>query len=140
MEENPDVRGPTYSASTLAAEWPYKLGRVFSAGLGFNYFFDGSLGEEYEDGGSSLFDRSTIGIGPTFDFYVQRFSFVGTVGFYIFRTEEVKEVRNTMYLRGGVRYRATPKLFFQAALKTMNGAIADYIEFGVGYSIFNDPN
>jgi len=134
-----DLRGPTYFAATLAGEWQYKLTRSFSLGLGLNYFFDGSLGEMYEEKTPSLWERSTVGIGPTFDFYVQRFSFVGTVGFYVYRADPVKEVRNTMYLRGGIRYRVAPGFFVQAALKTMNGAVADYIEFGIGRTISNDP-
>ena len=140
IEGNPqDLRGPTYFASTLAVEWQRKLGRAFAGGVGLNYFYDGSLGEEYDDGGS-LFQKSTIGIGPSFDLFIHRFSFSGTVGFYVYRAEKVKNVRNPLYLRGAFRYRISEKVFAHAALKTMNGAVADYVEFGIGYSIFNNPN
>ena len=135
-----DLRGPSYFASTLAAEWQYKLSRTFSGGLAFNYFFDGSLGEQYPNGDATVWQRSTVGLGPTFEFFIHRFSFAGTVGFYVYRAEEVKSIRNPIYLRGAFRYRITEHIFAHAALKTMNGAVADYVEFGVGYSIFNNPN
>ncbi len=134
-----DIRGPSYFASTLAAEFSRKHTRITAYSVGLNYHFDGSLGEVYPSGKDwSLWDRSTVGIAFGYELFIERFSIFAQLGLYMFQNEIKKQERGSMYIRGGLRGRLTPHLFAYAALKTMNGAVADYIEWGIGYSIFNE--
>ncbi len=139
LEGEDDIRGPAYFANTLAAEWSRKHGRVGAYSIGLNYHFDGSLGESYPEGSDpSVWDRSTVGVAFGYELFIERFSIFAQLGLYPFQNEAKKQARGNMYIRGGLRARLTPHVFAYAALKTMNGAVADYIEWGVGYSIFDD--
>ncbi len=130
-----NAQGPSYFASTLGFEWQRKYGRVASWGLGLDYHFDASLGEEYE-GEASFWERSTIGFGPLHELYIERFSIFFQPSIIILGTKTAQDTRAGFFVRAGLRARITDQLFGHFALKTYSGAIADYVEWGVGYSFY----
>jgi len=61
-----------------------------------------------------------------------RLTLVTQVGFYL--TQNVSHKENKYFQVGG-SYHITNNLFCRIALKTRNGAVADFIEWGLGYQI-----
>lgn len=63
---------------------------------------------------------------------LERFAFIGNVGGYIHKPFEQK---GGFYLRGGGPIGLTENLDTHIALKTRNGGIADWIEWGLAYKL-----
>ena len=61
-----------------------------------------------------------------------RLTLVTQIGFNL--SDHVSHKGNT-YIQVGGSYDITESFFARAALKTRNGAVADFIEWGVGYRI-----
>jgi hypothetical protein len=47
-----------------------------------------------------------------------------------------RELKRNTFMRPALRYEFTKRFYGQVGLKTMNGATADWIEFGAGYKLF----
>lgn len=103
----------------------FNLKHGFTAGLDF--FYDESLeprGDEPEMIGSHL----------GYDFRFWRLTVRLQFGTYLSAPESRM---GSMYMRPGINYAFTDRLFGHLALKTQNGAAADWVEFGIGYALFH---
>ena len=78
-------------------------------------------------------DYWNVGVHIGHEFNIQNFGLVTQYGWYVYKTIDA---RGTNWMRVGLNYKFSDRFFAQMALKTQNGAIADWIEFGVGYRIF----
>jgi hypothetical protein len=47
-----------------------------------------------------------------------------------------REMKGTTFIRPAIQYNINKKLFAQIGLKTMNGATADWVEWGIGYKFY----
>lgn len=130
-----EEKGIRYMTSSVSADWAYQFARKMNAGLGVDIFYDGSLVETYPDWENS--DISTIakmsfGAHLGFQYQIERFSFIYNLGFYLYKESPA---RGGFYMRAGGRIQLTDNLYAHLCLKTMNGGIADWIEWGLAYRL-----
>ncbi len=95
------------------------------ATVGLDYFYDGSL----SPGGH---DPNMIAGHLGYDFRFWKLTLRAQLGTYIAAPENRM---GSIFMRPGVKYDLWDRLYAQVALKTLNGAAADWIEFGFGYQI-----
>ena len=68
-------------------------------------------------------------------YLIERFSFIFNIGGYIYKPFPQ---RGSWFMRAGGRIGLTPHLDAHIALKTRNGGVADWIEWGVAYKFFKN--
>jgi len=124
--------GPIYFISALSIDYHYKYYHIARVGLGIDYFYESARRELYE--GPSFSDLTYVGIHLSHVLYFDKLALVFQPGIYL--SNNVKD-KDNYYMRVGGRYDISDKFFVQAALKTRNGATADFIEWGLGYRIRN---
>ena len=129
--------GLRYGTSSWVFDFRRVYGHKGAFTLGADLFYDGSLyelSEEWKNGNSAQKgDYWNVGVHIGHEFNIQNFGLVTQYGWYVYKTIDA---RGTNWMRVGLNYKFSDRLFAQMALKTQNGAIADWIEFGVGYRIF----
>ena len=103
-------------------------------GLGVDFFYDESLNEEHGYTGKPLSNAEEFYWGTHIghEFMVQRFRVVTHMGI----TLAQREYKGKWYGRIGLRYNFTKRFFARATLKFPDGFKADFIEWGLGYSIY----
>lgn len=121
--------GPIYFISALTADYHYKYYHIAKIGAGIDYFYEAARKEFYED--PTFSDMTYVGIHLSHILYFDKLALVFQPGIYL--SNNVKD-KTSNYLRVGGRYEFNEKFFIQAALKTRNGATADFIEWGLGYN------
>ncbi len=129
------AKGPRYAASTIAIDYAYQVARKIKLNTGFDLFYDGSVEYLYNDilPQDVKFSQKTFaGYHVGFQYLIERFAFVYNLGWYIYKDFEQ---RGTWYQRAGGRIGITDNLDVHIALKTRNGGIADWIEWGIVYKL-----
>ncbi|MCK5846983.1 MAG: acyloxyacyl hydrolase [Bacteroidales bacterium] len=122
--------GPIYFISALSADYHYKYYHIAQIGFGFDYFYEAALKDYQNIEDPSFSDLTYTGFHLSHILYFDKLALIFQPGIYI--SNNVKHKTNT-YMRVGGRYDVTDKFFIQVALKTRNGATADFIEWGLGY-------
>jgi hypothetical protein len=125
--------GPTYFISSLSLDYAWAYHHVGKVGVGFDAFYESALRdfpEKRENPGFS--DLSYYGWHIAHYLNIYRLTLVTQIGFYL--SNHVSHKGNT-YMQVGGSYSVTEQFFLRAALKTRNGSVADFIEWGVGYRI-----
>ena len=126
-------KGPRYGVSSISVDYAYQLGRKFKAVAGLDFFYDGSAEFLYDDilpQNTTFSDKAFYGWHLGFNYLIERFALIGNMGWYIHKPFEQ---RGGFYFRGGGRIGLTENLDAHIALKTRNGGIADWIEWGLAY-------
>jgi hypothetical protein len=125
--------GPTFLVSSLSMDYAWVYHHIGKVGLGFDGFYESAL-RDYPTRieNPSFGDLSYYGWHISHYLRIYRLSLVTQVGFYL--SEHVSH-KGKVYLQVGGNYHLTDKLFVRAALKTRNGAVADFIEWGLGYEL-----
>ncbi len=139
-DENGDVdttgiEGPRYFVSTTSVDYAYQFARRFKALVGFDAFYDGSVEYLYDDKlpqETTFADKSFYGAHIGFHYLIERFAFMFNYGRYIHKPFEK---RGKWYMRVGAKIGITETLDAHVALKTRDGGIADWIEWGVSYKL-----
>jgi hypothetical protein len=133
-----EVQGPKYPTMSIVFDVERQISHKLKIGTGFDYFYDESIKEEYDNqnlpSSSTNYTMAGWHVGPRF--MIERFTVVGDVGFYIMKG--TPEIRGNYYFRAGGRFDFTNHFYGQITLKTRNGFIADWIEWGVGYRLYNE--
>jgi hypothetical protein len=127
--------GPRYGTSSITAEYAYQVARKIKVVGGLDFFYDGSVEYYYDDktpNETTFSDKSFTGWHLGFHYLIERFAFVGNVGWYI---NKPFEQRGDFFFRAGGRVGLTEKLDAHICLKTRNGGIADWIEWGIAYKL-----
>ena len=127
--------GIRYMTSSISINHAYKFIRRMKSDVGFDIFYDGSLVETYPDWetrGATTFEKMTFGTHLGFQYLIERFSFVYNLGLYV-RKETT--ARGSFYMRAGGRIGLTDNLDVHIMLKTQDGGIADWIEWGLAYKL-----
>jgi len=125
--------GPTYFISTASIDLAWCYHHVGKVGIGFDGFYESALRdypvkiENVEFG-----DLSYAGIHIAHYLRMYRLTLVTQLGFNL--SPHVNHKGNN-YIQVGGSYNITDNFFARAALKTRNGAVADFIEWGLGYRI-----
>ena len=126
-------KGPRYGVSSISVDYAYQLGRKFKAVAGLDFFYDGSAEFLYDDilpQNTTFSDKAFWGWHLGFNYLIERFTFLANMGWYIHKPFEQ---RGGFYFRAGGRIGLTENLDAHIALKTRNGGIADWIEWGLAY-------
>jgi len=103
-------------------------------GLGVDFFYDESLNEQHGTPENSLPFAQEFYWGTHIghEFMIQRFRVVTHLGI----TLAQREYKGKWYGRIGLRYDFTKRLFFRSTLKFPAGFKADFIEWGIGFSMY----
>jgi hypothetical protein len=125
--------GPTYFISSFTADYAWAYHHVGMLGAGFDAFYESALRDYPTKIESPSFSDLTY-TGWHISHYLRmyRLTLVTQLGFYF--GEKVSH-KGSYYLQVGGSYLITEKFFARIALKTRNGAVADFIEWGLGYQI-----
>ncbi len=129
------AEGPRYVASTWSVDYAYQFARKFKALVGIDAFYDGSVEYLYDDKlpqETTFADKSFYGAHVGFQYLIERFAFMFNYGRYIHKNFEQ---RGKWYMRVGGKIGITDNLDAHIALKTRNGGIADWIEWGFSYKL-----
>lgn len=135
--EGKNIQGPSYFIAVAAADRAWQYSHIAAASLGLNLHYDGSLGEFYPGRAGGFLEKSTIGLTLGHELFLCRLGFLLQLGYYPFLNSIKREARGHLYLRTGLRWRFSQRWWCYAALKTMDGPVADFIEWGVGYSLIS---
>lgn len=125
--------GPTYFISSFSLDYAWAYHHVGKLGAGFDVFYESALRdypEKIED--PDLADLMYYGFHIGHYLRIYRLTLVTQIGFNL--SGHVSHKGNT-YIQAGGSFNLTEQLFLRAALKTRNGAVADFIEWGIGYRI-----
>lgn len=125
--------GPTYFIASVSADYAWAYHHVGKLGLGIDGFYESALRDyplKLQNPGFS--DLAYAGIHLSHYLRMYRFSLVTQLGFYL--SDHVSHKGKT-YIQVGGSFHINEQLFVRAALKTRNGAVADFIEWGVGYQL-----
>ncbi len=129
------AEGPRYTVSTWSVDYAYQFARRLKVLAGFDAFYDGSAEYLYEDKlpqETTFADKSFYGAHVGFHYLIERFAFIFHYGRYIYKPFEQ---RGKWYMRVGGKIGITENVDAHIALKTRNGGIADWIEWGVSYKL-----
>jgi len=125
--------GPTYFISSFSLDYAWAYHHVGKVGAGFDAFYESALRdfpERIEN--PSFSDLTFYGFHLSHYLKMYRLTLVTQLGFNL--SGHVKHKGNTYFQVGG-SFDITEQFFLRAALKTRNGAVADFIEWGLGYRI-----
>lgn len=125
--------GPTYFIASMSVDYAWCYHHVGKVGVGFDGFYESAL-RNYPTRISdpSFSDLSFYGIHIAHYLKMYRLTLVTQIGFNL--TDQVSHKGKT-YIQAGGSFDITENFFARAALKTRNGAVADFIEWGLGYRI-----
>ncbi len=123
---------PKYFASTFAVEYMRKINLKRKLGVGIDFMYDASLVHQHPNEEKAFKNLFLLGIHGSFDLDVSRFSLFAALGTYLYN-QNVDHL-GYYYIRVGLKYNITrnDRLWAMIALKTQNGFIADWIEWGIG--------
>jgi len=125
--------GPTYFISSFSVDYAWAYHHVGKVGIGFDGFYESALRDYPEKIEKPTFgDLSYAGVHIAHYLRAYRLTFMTALGYNL--SPHVSHKGNT-YIQVGVSVNITEELFFRGALKTRNGAVADFIEWGMGYRI-----
>jgi hypothetical protein len=121
-----------YLISSIIGDYYYALSPKYAFGSGIDFFYDPSLGptKEYEEGeAAESSDNYQVGIHLGARVRYGRMSVLLNGGYYVW-ANYLKY--SSIYSRLGLRYAITDNIMLNLTLKA-HYAIADYMEWGIGY-------
>ena len=133
LKEIPPVEGPKYGVSTLSFNMMKVRAEKSSFGFGTDLFYNSSLSEltlRDSTGTSNGLDNFRLGLIGMYSFDFGKVSISVGIGGYLFSNYKGNGM---IYNKLETRYLISEKLFLRAAMKT-HIAVADFVEYGIGYS------
>jgi hypothetical protein len=122
----------SYWPTALSGEFAHKISYTSWIGLALTAYYDPSLKKEIELEGDTAKNGDNIRLALNFSYELKmgRFSYVFQPGFYLKNAyKEAGAVSNKVSLR----YQVNPRWLAAITIKAHYPAIADFIEWGVGY-------
>jgi len=117
-----------FNAYSGVVEYQHKFNNMHSVSAGFDYFFDGSLIEDFPNDNSK---RNHYGVHAGYDFMFYNFTVTGHIGTYLNKNE----TKPAIFFRPALRYNISKRVYAQVGLKA-RGFAADWVEFGLGIRPF----
>ncbi|QKJ64142.1 acyloxyacyl hydrolase [Flavobacterium sp. M31R6] len=117
-----------YSTFSVVGEYQYKFSNMHGFTAGLDYFRDESLSPKYPSS-----ERNLLGVHAGYDFMFWKMAIRMQAGTYL----SDDRGKGAFFLRPALQYEISKKIYVQVGLKTLAGAAADWIEFGVGFKPFN---
>lgn len=124
-----------YITSSTVIEYQHKFNTMHAVNVGFNALYDFSARDTVEypmNKTEQAYFFPAIHAG--YDFMFWRLAIKLQVAYNL--TSINRELKGNIFVRPAIRYEINKRLFTQLGLKTMNGATADWVEFGLGYKLF----
>lgn len=127
-----DIR---YLTSSTVLEYQHKFNTMHGVNIGFDAFIDPSARDTSEFKTNvqrrSFFPAAHVG----YDFSFWKLSVRLQVGVHL--SSLGRELKSTTFMRPAIRYDFSKRFYTQLGLKTRNGGTADWVEFGLGYKVFD---
>jgi len=125
---------PVYFISTVAVDYMHRYAQAGRFGGGVDFFVDGSLIENLENHDDQKFkDIFQIGYHFGHELIINKFTFITHLGFYAYNNGN----KGNFWLRFNLRYDINERFGIQGGLKTMDGGVADFIEWGISYKLYH---
>ncbi len=124
-------RGPIYPIASFIVDFYRRYNWIGKYGGGLDFIYDSSLKEDYLTSVSAS-KLMFVGVTIAHELYVSKFSLQTQIGTYLYKGTQAK---GAFYFRVGLKYYCTENFYLNTTLKTANGFKADFIEFGLGYSL-----
>lgn len=124
-DQGTDRRFNAYSA---VLEYQHKFNNMHGVTAGFDYFFDGSLIQDFPNQPKK---RHHVAVHGGYDFMFYNFTITGHLGVYL----NENPTKPFYFFRPALRYDVTKRFYAQVGLKA-RGFAADWVEFGVGFRPF----
>ncbi|MBV8251034.1 MAG: acyloxyacyl hydrolase [Chitinophaga sp.] len=126
-----DSVNASYGTVSLVLDYTYRYSNFGSLSAGVDGFYDGSLGWIYRKtyGSDTPFDRMLLGVHAGHSIHIKDIEIVTQGGTYLLRRDHYK---GDWFLRIAFRYNIQKYGFVQIGLKTLDGGVADWIEWGGG--------
>lgn len=131
---NKEIEGEVYPTFTLAYAATKHLSFKSKVGAGADFFYNSSLKDQNNPNGDEIitnFDVMQLGGNISYALQIDDLSIFINQGIYI-RTKYKED--GLFYNRFGVRYLAWKSVILNLSMKT-HFAVADYVEFGLGYRL-----
>jgi len=130
---NTDYDGTMYFISSASVDLAWCYHHVGKVGIGFDGFYESAL-RNYPEviENPEIGDLTYAGIHIAHYLKMYRLTLITQLGYNL--SPHVAHKGNT-YIQVGGSVDITEQFFVRAALKTRNGAMADFIEWGLGYRI-----
>lgn len=116
-------------------DYKRKISPMYHLGVGIDNFYDSSLEEIYKKDGhpyKNIEDIYQNGIHISNDILLDKCTIILQIGHYLYAKTNIS---SNLYTRLGINYSINKNLFAQVSLKAHN-AMADFVEWGVGYRIY----
>lgn len=130
--------GPRYLTNSISMDYTYQRWRKWKLAAGVDFFYDRSLEHLYADKKPSetkFTDKAFYGAHIGLHYNVAKISAIFNYGRYVYKPFYE---RGKWYMRIGGRFEVAPMMDLQLTLKTRNGRIADWIEWGIAYKFRTD--
>lgn len=131
-KRNDQVHDDIYLASSLSFDYRYALNLKYEFGMGLDFFYDESIGDNKESATQELAENSDayqMGIHGGMAIRYNNFRVILHMGTYLLSSYNKYA---SVYTRIGMRYSLGNHVMLNYTLKA-HYAIADYMEFGIGY-------
>ncbi len=133
-DQRPDFAGniQSYLISSSTIEYQYQFNEIHGLTAGLNVFYDESsqLMFTYPRYETSVFPAIHLG----YDFHFWRLAIRPQFGYML--TEAGRSIKSTTFVRLALSADITRTLYFQMAVKTIDGFKADWGNFGFGVRLF----
>jgi hypothetical protein len=130
-----DLEGIHYYASSFTADYAFTFHPRMAVTFGMDALYDGSLAQAIKgippDEVTTL-QKMYFGSHLGYHFYINRVTILCNLGTYFLQHSND---RGYWFLRAGGRVRLTDHLQIHICIKTKNGIRADWIEWGLAYSL-----
>jgi len=123
--------GPKYPVYDFNINFYRRYNWIGKYGGGIDIIYDSSLKEDYSTEVSTS-KLMFVGITVAHELYVSKFALQSQIGTYLYKGTPAK---GAFYFRIGLKYYVIEDIYLNLTLKTANGFRADFIEFGMGYSL-----
>ncbi|WP_423130398.1 acyloxyacyl hydrolase [Gaoshiqia sp. Z1-71] len=118
-----------YSTFSSILEGQYKFTEKSAISLGFDAFYDSSLKISFPDHSVDFYGAH---LGYDFMFWKMAIRMQG--GTYLH--QKARNFKGSYFLRPALKFDLSRVVYFQLGLKTQNGFIADWVEYGLGIRLF----
>jgi Lipid A 3-O-deacylase (PagL) len=123
-----------YLTSSTVLDYAYRFSELGRINAGFDFFIDGSTYAFLGQKENTIKNKSYLGMHVGYDFSFSQFMIRFQIGTYL---KDGVANKGNFYMRPAFRWEPREKLFFaQVGLKTLNGAVSDWIEYGIGFKLY----
>jgi len=125
--------GASYLVSSISLDYAYSYDRLGMIGFGIDEFYESSLRHYPLPGieNPTFADLSYTGIHVSHFFKIYFITLITQVGYNL--TPAVNH-KGMVYIVASLNYHLSKNFFVRSVLKTRNGAVADFLELGLGYN------